>query len=146
LAHFEREAILPASLNHADITATHRPEAAEGKRFLALEFVAGETLAQRIAKGPLPIDEALEVCRQIGEGLEAAHEWGIIHRDLKPANIKVTPEGRVKLLFWRAAFQTTGDCACETRFRPDLNFLNGSCNDPADREVCANLCPGSFMS
>ena len=63
-----------------------------------MELVEGETLRERIAKGPLPIDEALEVCRQIAEGLEAAHEKGIIHRDLKPGNVKITPEGKVKIL------------------------------------------------
>jgi serine/threonine protein kinase/Tol biopolymer transport system component len=98
LARFEREAKLLASLNHPNIAAIHGLEEAGGKRFLVLELVEGETLAQRIAKGPLPIDEALEVCRQIAEGLEAAHEKGIIHRDLKPANIKITPEGKVKIL------------------------------------------------
>ena len=69
-----------------------------GKRFLVLELVEGQTLAERLHKGPLPVEEALEVCRQIAEGLEAAHEKGIIHRDLKPANVKVTPEGKVKVL------------------------------------------------
>jgi len=63
-----------------------------------LELVPGETLQERVAKGPLPVDEALEVCRQIAEGVEAAHEKGVIHRDLKPANVKVTPEGKVKIL------------------------------------------------
>jgi serine/threonine-protein kinase len=98
LARFEREAKLLASLNHPNIAAIHGLEEAGGKRFLVLELVEGETLAQRIAKGPLPVDEALEVCRQIAEGLEAAHEKGIIHRDLKPANVKITPEGKVKVL------------------------------------------------
>ncbi|MGA2260704.1 MAG: protein kinase [Acidobacteriota bacterium] len=98
LARFEREAKLLASLNHPNIAAIYGLEEAGGKRFLVLELVEGETLAQRIAKGPLPVDEALEVCRQIAEGLEAAHEKGIIHRDLKPANVKVTPEGKVKVL------------------------------------------------
>jgi len=67
-------------------------------RFLALELVEGETLAERVAKGPVPVKEALEICRQIAEGVEAAHEKGVIHRDLKPANVKVTPEGKVKIL------------------------------------------------
>src|SRR5512136_235048 len=98
MARSEREAKLLASLNHPNIAAIYGLESTEGKRFLVLELVEGETLAQRIAKGPLPVDEALEVCRQIAEGLEAAHEKGIIHRDLKPANVKVTAEGVVKLL------------------------------------------------
>jgi serine/threonine protein kinase len=98
LARFTREAKVLASLNHPNIGAIHGLEGAAGKRFLVLELVEGETLAQRIAKGPLPVDEALEICRQIAEGLEAAHEKGIIHRDLKPANVKITPEGNVKVL------------------------------------------------
>jgi serine/threonine-protein kinase len=98
LARLEREAKLLALLNHPNIAAIHGLEEAAGRRFLVLELVEGETLAQRIAKGPLPIEEALEVCRQIAEGVEAAHEKGIIHRDLKPANVKITPEGKVKVL------------------------------------------------
>jgi serine/threonine protein kinase len=98
LARFAREAKVLASLNHPNIAAIHGLEEAVGKRFLVLELVEGETLAQRIAKGPVPVDEALNVCRQIAEGLEAAHEKGIIHRDLKPANVKLTPEGNVKVL------------------------------------------------
>jgi Tol biopolymer transport system component len=98
LARFEREARLVASLNHPNIAAIYGLEEAAGKRFLVLELVEGETLALRIASGPLPIDEALKVCRQIAEGLEYAHERGIIHRDLKPANIKLTVEGQVKVL------------------------------------------------
>ena len=85
LARFEREAKLLASLNHPNIAAIYGLEEAEGVRFLSLELVEGETLAERVAKGPLPVEEALEVCRQIAEGVEAAHEKGVIHRDLKPA-------------------------------------------------------------
>jgi len=98
LARFEREAKLLASLNHPNIASIYGLEEDAGKSFLVLELVEGETLAQRIAKGPLPVEEALEVCRQIAEGVEAAHEKGIIHRDLKPANVKITPEGKVKVL------------------------------------------------
>ena len=98
LARFEREAKLLASLNHPNIAAIYGFEEADDVRFLVLELVPGETLAERVAKGPLPVEEALEVCRQIAEGVEAAHEKGVIHRDLKPANVKVTPEGKVKIL------------------------------------------------
>ncbi len=98
LARFEREAQLLASLNHPNIAAIHSFEHSDDIHFLVLELVPGETLAERVAKGPLPVDEALEVCRQIAEGVEAAHEKGVIHRDLKPANVKVTPEGKVKIL------------------------------------------------
>ena len=98
LARFDREAKLLAQLNHPNIAAIYGFEKAEGVHFLALELVPGETLAERVAKGPLPVEEALEVCRQIAEGVEAAHEKGVIHRDLKPANVKVTPEGKVKIL------------------------------------------------
>ena len=98
LARFEREAKLLAQLNHPNIAAIYGFEKAEGVHFLALELVPGDTLQERVAKGPLPVEEALEVCRQIAEGVEAAHEKGVIHRDLKPANVKVTPEGKVKIL------------------------------------------------
>ncbi len=98
LARFEREAQLLASLNHPNIAAIYELEEADGVRFLSLELVEGETLAERVAKGPLPVEEALEVCRQIAEGVEGAHEKGVIHRDLKPANVKITPEGKVMVL------------------------------------------------
>jgi serine/threonine protein kinase len=98
MARFEREAKLLASLNHPNIATIYGLEQTDGKRFLAMEFVEGETLAQRIVKGPLPVDETRDVCGQIAEGLEATHEKGIIHRGLKPANIKITPEGKVKVL------------------------------------------------
>jgi eukaryotic-like serine/threonine-protein kinase len=98
MARFEREAKLLASLNHPNIAAIYGLEQAEGKRFLVLELVEGETLAQRISKGPLPVEEALGICRQIAEGLEAAHEKGVIHRDLKPANVMITEGDKVKIL------------------------------------------------
>jgi eukaryotic-like serine/threonine-protein kinase len=98
VARFEREARVLASLNHPNIAAIYGLEHAEGKNFLVMELVTGETLAERIARGPIPLDEALPIARQITEALEAAHERGIIHRDLKPANIKVTEDGKVKVL------------------------------------------------
>ena len=98
MARFEREAKVLASLNHPNIAAIYGLEQAEGKRFIVLELVEGETLAQRLTKGPLPINEALGICRQIAEGLEAAHEKGVIHRDLKPANVMITDGDKVKIL------------------------------------------------
>ena len=98
LARFEREARLLASLNHPGIATLHGLEEAEGKPFLVMELVEGETLAEQISRGPVPVTEALTLSQQIAEALEAAHEKGVIHRDLKPANIKVDPEGHVKVL------------------------------------------------
>jgi serine/threonine-protein kinase len=104
LARFEREAKLIASLNHPHIGAIYGLEEAAAPgggaavRALVLELVEGPTLADRIARGPIPIDEALPIARQIAETLEAAHEQGIVHSDLKPANIKVRPDGSVKVL------------------------------------------------
>jgi Tol biopolymer transport system component len=98
LGRSEREARLLASLNHPHIGAIYGLEQAEGRRFLVLELVPGVDLSVRLASGPLPLDEALSIARDIAEALEYAHEQGIVHRDLKPANIKLTPEGRVKVL------------------------------------------------
>jgi len=98
MARFEREAKVLASLNHPNIAAIYGLEQAGGKRFIVMELVEGESLAQRMSKGPLPIDEALAICRQITEGLEAAHEKGVIHRDLKPANVMITEGDKVKIL------------------------------------------------
>jgi hypothetical protein len=99
LARFEREAKLLASLNHPNIAAIYGVEqAAEGQQLLVLEYVPGETLADRIARGPLPIGEAIDICGQIAAAVEVAHDGGIIHRDLKPGNVKITPEGVVKVL------------------------------------------------
>ena len=98
LARFQREAEVLASLNHPNIAAIHGLEEAEGIRALVLELVEGPTLADRIKKGPIPLDEALPIAKQIAEALEAAHEAGVIHRDLKPANIKVKDDGTVKVL------------------------------------------------
>ena len=98
LARFEREAKVLASLNHPNIGGIHGLEESEGVKALVLELVEGPTLADRIAKRPIPIDDALPIAKQIAEALEAAHEAGVIHRDLKPANIKVREDGTVKVL------------------------------------------------
>jgi eukaryotic-like serine/threonine-protein kinase len=98
VSRFQREAEVVASLNHPNIAGIHSLEEANGSRFLVLELVEGETLAERIKRGPIPVDESLNVARSICEALEAAHEKGVIHRDLKPANVKITPEGKVKVL------------------------------------------------
>jgi len=98
MARFEREARLLASLNHPNIATLHGMEESGGKHFLVMELVEGETLAERIRRGPLDATEAFAIARQMAEALEAAHEKSIVHRDLKPANVKVTPEGKVKVL------------------------------------------------
>jgi len=98
LARFEREAKVLAALNHPNIAGIYGLHEADGTRFLAMEMVPGEDLAERIGRGPLSQDEALSIALQIAAALEAAHAAGVVHRDLKPANIKVTPEGKVKVL------------------------------------------------
>jgi serine/threonine-protein kinase len=98
MARFQREAQVLASLNHPNIATIHGFEEAEGVRCLVLEFIEGPALNEMIAQGPLPLEEALDIARQVADALEAAHERGIVHRDLKPGNIKVTPTGTVKVL------------------------------------------------
>ena len=98
VARFQREAHVLASLNHPNIAHIYGFEDADGVYALVMELVEGPTLADRIAKGPIPIDEALSIARQMSEALEVAHEQGIIHRDLKPANVKVRDDGKVKVL------------------------------------------------
>ena len=109
LARFEREATVLASLNHPNIGHIYGLEEADGQKALVLELVEGPTLADRIAQGPIPIDEALPIAKQIAEALEAAHEQGVIHRDLKPANIKVKDDGTVKVLDFGLAKALAGD-------------------------------------
>jgi len=112
LARFQREATLLAALNHPHIASIHGLEEADGQPFLVMELVSGEELTERIERGPIPTDEALEIARQIAEALEAAHEKGIVHRDLKPANVKVTSEGQVMVLDFglaKAYAQEEGD-------------------------------------
>src|SRR5262245_53209742 len=98
ISRFKREAEILASLNHTNIASIYDFEEVGDSRFLVLELVEGESLSDRIARGPMPVDEALNIARQICDALEAAHEKGIIHRDLKPVNIKISPDGKVKVL------------------------------------------------
>jgi eukaryotic-like serine/threonine-protein kinase len=107
MARFKREAQVLASLNHPNIAAIYGVE----ERALVMELVEGPTLAERIAHGPVPLDEVLPIARQVAEALEYAHEKGIIHRDLKPANVKVTPEGRVKVLDFGLAKALSNEAA-----------------------------------
>ncbi len=114
LARFEREAKLLASLNHSNIAHVYGFESAtldDGKsiHFLAMEIVEGEDLADRLKRGAIPSGEAIAIAKQIAEALEEAHEHGIVHRDLKPANVKVTPDGKVKVLDFGLAKAWTGD-------------------------------------
>jgi serine/threonine protein kinase/Tol biopolymer transport system component len=111
MARFKREAQLLASLNHPSIAAIYGLEECDGASALIMELAEGPTLADRISHGPVPLDEALPIARQIAEALEAAHEKGIIHRDLKPANVKVTPEGAVKVLDFDLAKALEGEAA-----------------------------------
>ena len=116
LARFQREAQVLASLNHPNIAAIHGLEDSEGTKALVLELVEGPTLADRIAQGPIPVDEALPIAKQIAEALEAAHDAGVIHRDLKPANVKVRPDGMVKVL----------DFGLAKAFEPDASDVSAS--------------------
>jgi serine/threonine protein kinase/Tol biopolymer transport system component len=111
LSRFQREARMLAALNHANIATIYGLEQADGVTCLVMELVSGETLAERVKAGPLGIEEALKIAIQIAEALEAAHEKGIIHRDLKPANVKLTPEGKVKVLDFGLAKAFAGDAA-----------------------------------
>lgn len=98
LARFQREAKVLASLNHHGIGAIYGLEQAEGHQYLILEYIDGETLADRLAKGPIPVDEALSIAKQIAEALEVAHEKGVVHRDLKPGNVMLSFDGAVKVV------------------------------------------------
>ena len=109
VARFQREAQLLASLNHPNIAAIYGLEESDGVRALVMELVEGPTLADRIAAGPIPLDEALTIASQIADALEVAHERGVIHRDLKPANVKVTSDDKVKVLDFGLAKALTGD-------------------------------------
>ena len=114
LARFEREAKVLAALNHPNIAGIHQIAEADGKRLLVMELVEGEDLAERLARGALPVEEATPIALQVAEGLEAAHERGIVHRDLKPANVRITPDGQAKILDFGLAKAWEGSGAADS--------------------------------
>jgi len=128
LARFEREARLLASLNHTNIGGIYGIEEADGARFLVLEYIDGPTLAERLDRGALPVEEAINVCLQIAAALEAAHESGVIHRDLKPANVKLTPEGGVKVLDFGLAkgMTATADSSADLANSPTVAHVTNA--------------------
>src|SRR5688500_10439981 len=129
LARFEREAQTLAALNHPNIAAIYGLEETNGTQALVMELVEGEDLSARIARGPLPLDEALAIARQIAEALEAAHERGIVHRDLKPANVKVRADGTVKVLDFglaKALEPAASPAAADLAHSPTLTGAHGT--------------------
>jgi serine/threonine protein kinase len=129
LARFQREAEVLASLNHPNIAQVYGLEGVDGSKALVMELVEGPTLADRIAQGPIPLDDALPIARQVAEALEAAHEQGIIHRDLKSANVKVRSDGTVKVLDFGLAKITHGGA------------ILASASDPQDNAYALTLSP-----
>src|SRR5512136_637984 len=139
VARFQREAKVLASLNHPNIAAIHGLEEYGGTNFLVLELVEGQTLADRIKAGPIPVEESLKLALQIAEALEAAHEKGVIHRDLKPSNIKVTPDGKVKVLDFGLAKAFAGE-------QENLNLSNSPTLSNAATQQGVILGTAAYMS
>ena len=139
VARFQREAKLLASLNHPNIATIHGLEESQGSTFLVMELVEGETLADRLKRGSIPVEEALRLALQIAEALEAAYEKGVIHRDLKPANIKVTPDDKVKVLDFGLAKAFAGDQA-------DLNIEDSPTISVAATQKGIILGTAAYMS
>ena len=125
VARFQREAEVLASLNHPNIAGIHEFEETHGTRYLVLELVEGDTIADRISRGPIPLDEVLIIAKQICEALQAAHDHGIVHRDLKPANIKLAPGGTVKVLDFGLAKALT-DASGNTTLSNSPTLVSGS--------------------
>ena len=151
LARFQREAHVLASLNHPNIAAIYGVEEAGGVRALVMELVEGPTLAERIAEGPIPIDEAIGIAAQIAEALGAAHDQGVVHRDLKPANIKVKPDGTVKVLDFGLA-KATGPAEAghymndgSVRLQADLS-ASPTITTPAMTQIGVLLGTAAYMS
>ncbi len=139
VARFQREAKLLASLNHPNIAAIYGLEESGQIDFLVLELVEGETLADQIKRGPISVEDSLKLALQITEALEAAHEKGIIHRDLKPANIKVTPDGKVKVLDFGLAKAFAGE-------QQELNLSNSPTLSNAATQAGVILGTAAYMS
>ena len=124
IARFEREARMLAALNHPRIAALFGIEQADGRHFLVMELIDGETIADRLRRGPMPVEEALAIGLQIAEALEAAHEKGVVHRDLKPANVKITTDQQVKVLdFGLAKAMENEPHASEIANSPTLSMM-----------------------
>lgn len=139
VARFQREAKLLASLNHPNIAAIHGLEESDGTHFLVLELIEGDTLADRLKHGAIPVEQSPKLALQIAEALEAAHERGVIHRDLKPANIKVTPDGKVKVLDFGLAKAFAGD-------QDDINLSNSPTLSAAATQQGVILGTAAYMS
>jgi Tol biopolymer transport system component len=142
LARFTREAQVLASLSHPNIAAIYGLDESAGAQYLAMELVDGEDLSTRIERGPLPIDDAVEIALQIAAALEEAHEKSIVHRDLKPANIKVTPDGKVKVLDFGLAKAIEGDGARSQAPSPTLATVTS----PAMTRMGIILGTAAYMS
>ncbi len=139
VARFQREAKLLASLNHPNIGSIYGLEEAEGNSFLVLELIEGDTLSDRLKHGAIPVEEARKLALQIAEALEAAHEKGVIHRDLKPANIKVTPDGKVKVLDFGLAKAYAGE-------QEEVNLSNSPTLSDAATQQGVILGTAAYMS
>jgi serine/threonine protein kinase/tetratricopeptide (TPR) repeat protein len=147
LARFEREAKALAALNHPHIAAIHGFEADQGTHFLVLELVEGETLSERLRSGALSLKEALIISRQIAEAIQEAHEKGIVHRDLKPGNVKITPNGRVKVLDFGLAKLSPGSAEVMPGQCPSSTVRNDAANSETEAStVFADATtPGAIM-
>ena len=140
MGRFQREAEVLASLDHPNIGQIYGIEEAGQTKALVLQLIEGPTLADRIAQGPIPVEETLKIALQIAEGLEAAHEKGVIHRDLKPANIKITPEGQVKILDFGLAKALEGETP------PDTNLSQSPTLTAAATQAGVILGTAAYMS
>ena len=140
MGRFQREAEVLASLDHPNIGQIYGIEEAGQTKALVLQLIEGPTLAERIAQGPIPVEEALKIALQMAEGLEAAHEKGVIHRDLKPANIKITPEGQVKILDFGLAKALEGETP------PDTNLSQSPTLTAAATQAGVILGTAGYMS